>query len=126
MDNSIRLKELQVVSGALRKGDERLGKKKCFPKGVFFGEEGRMDQFHPFPKEFFLRIGRSEFYLGWGLTQGFVSWVAWEGEIWLILKVGRWDLQTFQGIIFLVVWDGVVGKRGWVYFVLFFLSFVTW
>jgi hypothetical protein len=38
VDNSIRLKELQVVSAALRKGDE-----------------GRMDQFHPFPKEFFFK-----------------------------------------------------------------------
>ncbi len=37
MDNSIRLKELQVVSAALRKGDERLG---IFSKKftmVFFG-----------------------------------------------------------------------------------------
>jgi len=33
VDNSIKLKELQVVSGALRKGDE---------KGFFFSEEGRM------------------------------------------------------------------------------------
>jgi hypothetical protein len=34
VDNSIRLKELQVVSGALRKGDEGLR--------FFLGEEGRM------------------------------------------------------------------------------------
>jgi hypothetical protein len=56
MDNSIRLKELQVVSGALRKGDERLGKKKVFQKGFFWVKRGwRMDQFHPFPKEFFFK-----------------------------------------------------------------------
>jgi hypothetical protein len=39
MDNSIRLKELQIINGALRKGDERLGF--CFSfvknyKRVFF------------------------------------------------------------------------------------------
>jgi hypothetical protein len=28
--------------------------------------------------------------LGWELTQRFVSWVAWEGEVWLFLKVGNW------------------------------------
>ncbi len=36
MDNSIRLKELQVVSGVLRKGDKGLGKKILFQKEVFF------------------------------------------------------------------------------------------
>ncbi len=81
MDNSIRLKELQVVSGALRKGDERLGKKKVFQKGFFWVKRGGWINSTPFQRSFFLRIGRSEFYLGWGLTQGFVSWVAWEGEI---------------------------------------------
>jgi hypothetical protein len=56
VDDSIRLKELEVVSGALRKGDkgdERLGNKIKFQ--VFLGEEGRTDQFHPFPKEFFFK-----------------------------------------------------------------------
>jgi hypothetical protein len=42
VDNSIRLKELQLVSGALRKGDEGLGFFFSFPKGCFLGEEGRM------------------------------------------------------------------------------------
>jgi hypothetical protein len=47
--------------------------------------------------------------------------VAREGEVWLFFKVGRWDLKKIPRNVFLVVWDGVVGKRGWVYF---FLSFV--
>jgi len=43
VDNSIKLKELQVVGGVLRKGDEGLGFSIfSFPKGFFLGEEGRM------------------------------------------------------------------------------------
>jgi hypothetical protein len=42
VDNSIRLKELQVVSGALRKGDKGLRFFKFFFKGFFLGEEERM------------------------------------------------------------------------------------
>jgi hypothetical protein len=34
-----------------------------------------------------------ELFLGWGLTQRVISWVAWEGEVWLFFKVGRWDLK---------------------------------
>jgi len=41
MDSSIRLKELQVVNGALRKGDNGLGFFFFF-KRVFFGWGGRM------------------------------------------------------------------------------------
>ncbi len=55
MKNSIRLKELQVVSGVLRKWDEGLGNIFSFPKGFFLVEEGRIDQFQPFPKEFFFK-----------------------------------------------------------------------
>jgi len=40
--NSIKLKELQVVNGVLRKEDEGLGFIFSFPKGFFLGEEGRM------------------------------------------------------------------------------------
>jgi hypothetical protein len=48
--------------------------------------------------------------------------VAWEGEVWLFLKVGRWGFFIFQEIIFLVVWDGVVGENGWVFiFLVFFV-----
>ncbi len=43
MNNSIKLKELQVVSGALRKVDKGLEICFSFPKGFSLGEEGRMD-----------------------------------------------------------------------------------
>jgi len=55
VDNSIRFKESQVVSGALRKGDMGWFFFLKFQKGFFPGEEVRMDQFHPFPKEFFFK-----------------------------------------------------------------------
>jgi hypothetical protein len=42
-------------------------------------------------------------FLGWGLIQRFVSWVAWEGEVWLFLKVGRWDIFNFSKNFLLVV-----------------------
>jgi hypothetical protein len=42
VDNLIRLKELQVVSGVLRKKDEGLGFYFIFSKGFLLGEEGRM------------------------------------------------------------------------------------
>jgi hypothetical protein len=42
VDNSIKLKKLQVVSGTLRKRDEGLRTFFSFPKGFFLGEEGRM------------------------------------------------------------------------------------
>jgi hypothetical protein len=41
VDNSIRLKELQIVSGVLRKGDEGLGIYFFFYKRVCLGEEER-------------------------------------------------------------------------------------
>ncbi len=42
MDNSIRLKELQVVSGTIKKGDEGLRFIFFKSKELFLGEEGRM------------------------------------------------------------------------------------
>jgi hypothetical protein len=42
VDNSIRLKELQAINGALRKGGKRLGLFNYFSKEFFLGEEGRM------------------------------------------------------------------------------------
>jgi hypothetical protein len=33
-------------------------------------------------------------FLGWGLTQRVVFWVAWEGD-WLFFKVGRWEFFNF-------------------------------
>jgi len=68
-------------------------------------------------------IGKGDYFLGWGLIQRVVSWVAWDREVWLFFKIGRWGIFFFfQGFIFLVVWDGVVGKRGWVYSSIFFFS----
>jgi hypothetical protein len=52
VDNSIRLKELQVVNGALRKGDKGF---KCFflfQKDFLWVRRGR---FHPFPKKVFFK-----------------------------------------------------------------------
>ncbi len=61
MDNSIRLKELQVVSGAWRKGARGFFKK-SFSKWFFLGEEARIGQFHPLPNEFFLNgLGKVNF-----------------------------------------------------------------
>jgi hypothetical protein len=64
--------------------------------------------------------------LGWGLTQGFVSWVAWEGEVWLIIKVGRWDLKRIPRNYFFggAGWGG--WRKGVGLFIFLFLSFVTW
>jgi hypothetical protein len=46
VDNSIKLKELQVINGALRKTDERLGTFLFFSKRAFFGS-GREDGIIP-------------------------------------------------------------------------------
>ncbi len=52
MDNSIRLKKLQVVNGALRKKDKGFKSFFSFSKGFFMGEEGKI---RPLSKEgFFL------------------------------------------------------------------------
>jgi hypothetical protein len=88
VDNSIRLKELQVVSGALRKGDEGLGLPFLFQKGVFWVKRGGWDDSTPFQRSFFLKDWhRAELFWGWGLTQRFISWVAWEAKDWLFFKV---------------------------------------
>ncbi len=34
--------------------------------------------------------------MGWGLSQRVVSWVAWEGEVWLFFKTRKWDFFNFQ------------------------------
>jgi hypothetical protein len=54
MDNSIRLKELQVVTGVLKKGDERLGIVFFFSKG-FFGVRGGCGNSIAFQRRFFSR-----------------------------------------------------------------------
>jgi hypothetical protein len=73
---------------------------------------------------FFKRIERGEFFLGWGLTQGFSSWVGWEGEVCLLLKLGRWDYLNFSRICFFggVGWLG----KGGGYILFFFFFFLLW
>jgi hypothetical protein len=61
-------------------------------------------------------------FLGWGLTERVVSWVAWEGEIWLFFKTRRWDFFNFMrnysfGGVGWGVW------RKWVGIILFRLYF---
>jgi hypothetical protein len=90
VDNAIKLKKLQILTGALGDGMSGYNFYFIFSKGFFLSEEGSMVQFHPFPKEvFFYGIRRDEIFLGLGLTQRFVSWVVWVGKFWLFLKVGR-------------------------------------
>jgi hypothetical protein len=48
------------------------------------------------------------FFFGWHGREKFGCFSRWEGGIFLI----------FQGIILLVVWDGVVEERGWGFFFL--------
>jgi len=74
-----------------------------------------------FQRRFFLGIGIGEFVLGWGLTQSVVSWVAWEGEVWLFFKTRRWDFFNFPRNYFLggVGW-GVWRKWMGIFLFLFF------
>ncbi len=69
MDNSIRLKELQVASGALRKGDEGFGFFFFFSKRFFWVRRGGWGNSTPFQRRFFL---------GWGLTQRLFR--GWHGK----------------------------------------------
>jgi hypothetical protein len=56
VDNSINLKQLQVVSGALRKGDEGLGSIVFFSERVLFWvRRGGWGNSTPFQRRFFLR-----------------------------------------------------------------------
>jgi len=70
------LKELQLASGALRKGDEGLGFSFLFQKGFFWVRRRGWGNSALFQRSFFQRIGIGEFFLGWGLTQRVISWVA--------------------------------------------------
>jgi len=47
VDNSIKLKELQIISGDLRDGDEGLGTFFSFPKGFFWVRRGGWDNSTP-------------------------------------------------------------------------------
>jgi hypothetical protein len=55
MDNSIKLKELKVVSGALRKRDEGLGIFFFFLKWVFVQVKGGWGNSTPFQRRYFLK-----------------------------------------------------------------------
>jgi len=57
VDNSIKLKELQVVNGALRKGGNELGFLFffLFQKGFFWVKRGGWDSSTPFQRRCFLR-----------------------------------------------------------------------
>jgi hypothetical protein len=55
VDNSIRLKELQVVSGVLRKGDKRLRFCFLFQKGFFLVRKEGWGNSTPFQRRFFSR-----------------------------------------------------------------------
>jgi hypothetical protein len=53
VDNSIILKELQVINGVLRKGDERLRIFFFFQKGFFWVRKGGWGNSTPFQRRFF-------------------------------------------------------------------------
>jgi hypothetical protein len=61
VDNSIRLKELQVVSGAFKKGDKGLRLLFLCQKG-FVCVKGGCNNSASFQRVFFLRIGIGEFF----------------------------------------------------------------
>jgi hypothetical protein len=46
------LKELQVISGALREGDKRLKKNSLFQKGFFWVKKGGWGNSTPFQRRF--------------------------------------------------------------------------
>jgi hypothetical protein len=64
VDNSIRLKELQVVNGALRKKDEGLKFLLLFQKGFFWVRKGGWDNSTLLQRRFFLKDLIGEYYLG--------------------------------------------------------------
>ncbi len=55
VDHSIRLKELQAINGALRKGDERLGFLFLFQKNFFWVTTGGCDNSTHFQRKFFFK-----------------------------------------------------------------------
>jgi hypothetical protein len=55
VDNSIKLKELQAVSGVLRKRDEGLRFLFLFQKGFFWVRRGGWGNSTPFQRRFFLK-----------------------------------------------------------------------
>ncbi len=88
MDNLIRLKELQVVGGALRKGDKGLGFFFLFSQKGFFGWGGEDGVIPPLFNGVFLGgIGRGGFFFGMGcFSRGC-----------FLGGMGRKSLVVFQG-----------------------------
>ncbi len=65
-------------------------------------------------------------FFGIRTNQRVVSWVAWEGEVWLFSKVGRWDFFNFpRNYSFSGVGRGVWRKWMGIFF-FFIFSFVIW
>jgi hypothetical protein len=84
--NSIKLKELQIVGGALRKEDKGLRTFFSFPKRFFWVRRGGWGNSTPFRRRFFLKgLGEVNF---WG--DGVYSKVCFLGG------VGRRSLVVFQ------------------------------
>jgi len=52
-------------------------------------------------------------FLGMGTNPRFVSWVAWEGEVWLFFKVRMWEFFNFRRNYSFGGVGWVVGERGW-------------
>ncbi len=113
MDNSIRLKELQVVNGFLKKGDEG------FQKSFDCVRKGRWGTSTFFQKIFFKKGLGKVIFFGMGTNPRVCFLGNMGGRNLVVLqgtKVRFYFLISFsQGISFLVVWSGVVGKWGWVY-----------
>jgi hypothetical protein len=55
VDNLIKLKELQVVSGVFKKGGQRVKFSFLFQKGFFWVKRGRWGNSTPFQKMFFFK-----------------------------------------------------------------------
>jgi hypothetical protein len=123
VDNSIKLKELQVESETLRKKDKGLSF--FLFKGIFFGW-GKEDKIiWPLYEEFFWVGLEKVIFLGdGGLSQGvFFGWHGRE-KFGPFSRLEGWGFFCFQKVIVLVMWDGVVGEGGGYifFFFLFFLS----
>ncbi len=123
MDYSIGLKELQIVSGALREGDEELQFYFYLLKDFFgWGEDGVITLL--FKGVSLGGLGKETFFGGMGTIPRQLSWMAWEREVWFFFEVEGWGLffgflrNSFFGDV-----GWVVGERVWVFFSLFFFFF---
>jgi len=76
VDNSIKLKELQVENGALRKGHKGLQFFFLFQKGFFWVRRGGWGNSTPFQRRLFLRDWDRWFFFGMGTNPKrlFLGW----------------------------------------------------